>query len=82
MIKVLYFGVLREQFQRDEELIEWSSGDSQMLLTLLRSRGPDWVNALSDNNIFRVVVNHQIAEGVVPIADGSEVALLPPVTGG
>lgn len=82
MIKILYFGKLREALQCDEETLEWSGQDTESLLTFLRSRDQNWAEALSENNIFRVVVNQQIIESALPIPEGAEVAILPPVTGG
>jgi len=82
MIKILYFGKLRESLQCHEEMLEWSGQDTEALLTFLRSRNQNWAEALSENNIFRVVVNQQIIESALPIPEGAEVAILPPVTGG
>ena len=57
MIRILYFGVLRD-------------------------RGPQWAEALAPGQVFRMAVNRQMAYGEVPVPDGAEVGILPPVTGG
>ena len=82
MIKILYFGKLREALQCHEETLEWSGNDTEALLKFLRSRDQNWAEALSEKNIFRIVVNQQIIENHTQIPEGAEVAILPPVTGG
>lgn len=82
MIKILYFGVLRETLGRDAEDLAWQGGDSAALLETLRARGDDWAQALAPGKVFRVVVDRKVVRGVVDIPDGAEVGILPPVTGG
>jgi len=82
MIRILYFGVLKQTLGRAEESLEWSGGQSGDLLALLRARGADWAEALAPGKVFRLVVDQQIVRGEVTIADGAEVGILPPVTGG
>ncbi len=82
MIRILYFGFLREALGRDSETIAWDGGDSDALLALLRARGDDWASALASDKVFRVVVDREVRRGVVAIPDGAEVGILPPVTGG
>ncbi|MCP9761173.1 MoaD/ThiS family protein [Aquitalea sp. S1-19] len=59
-----------------------AGGTSEDLLSLLRARGDDWAAALAPDKVFRVVVDREIKRGVAEIADGAEVGILPPVTGG
>jgi sulfur-carrier protein len=82
MIRVLYFGVLKEHLGCAEESLAWSGGHTGDLLALLRARGADWAEALAPGKVFRLVVDQQIVRGDAPIADGAEVGILPPVTGG
>ncbi|TIC87184.1 MoaD/ThiS family protein [Crenobacter intestini] len=82
MIRILYFGFLREALGRDSETLAWDCGDSDALLALLRARGDDWAAALAPDKVFRVVVDREVRRGVVAIPDGAEVGILPPVTGG
>lgn len=82
MIRILYFGSLKTILGLSEETLEWQGGDSQALLQLLRSRDSKWAEALSEQNIFRLVINHQIIYEPTDIKAGDEVAILPPVTGG
>lgn len=82
MIKIRYFGSLKDILGVTEEQIGWDEGTIDDLLALLRQRNEDWHTALSSNNIFRVAVNQQIIYKPVALKQGDEVAILPPVTGG
>jgi molybdopterin synthase sulfur carrier subunit len=82
MIRVLYFGVLKQTLQREQEQLDWSGGSTADLLALLRARGDDWAQALAPERVFRLVVDQQMVLGDAVIADGAEVGILPPVTGG
>lgn len=82
MIRILYFGRLKDSLGCAQEQIQWSVGDSQALLTLLRGRDSHWAEVLAEKNIFRLAINQQIVYQTTTIVDGDEVAILPPVTGG
>jgi molybdopterin converting factor small subunit len=82
MIRVLYFGVLKEKLGCDQEMLEWNGGSTADLLTRLRDRGAEWAEALAPGKVFRLVVDQRIVRGDAEIADGAEVGILPPVTGG
>ncbi len=83
MIRILYFGALRERLGTEAEELAWTSGcTSDTLLAQLRSRDAHWAEVLAPGQVFRVAVNRQIAHGDTPVPDGAEVGILPPVTGG
>ncbi|CAI3942063.1 Molybdopterin synthase sulfur carrier subunit MoaD (MoaD) (PDB:1FM0) (PUBMED:32239579) [Commensalibacter communis] len=82
MIKIRYFGFLKEILNLEEEEIKWSKGNSQELLTFLRARSSFWAESLSEENIFRLVINKKVIYETTPISSGDEIAILPPVTGG
>lgn len=82
MIKIRYFGSLKDTLGLCEEDFVWQEGNTDSLLNTLRQRGELWAEALSDKNVFRVVVNQQIIYQSVMLKAGDEVAILPPVTGG
>ncbi len=82
MITITYFGNLKDFLQCSEETVDWSGGDIEALLSLLRSRDDVWASALAPENIFRVVVNEEMTFENGDIHPGDRVALLPPVTGG
>ena len=79
-ISVLYFAVFRERLGRDQEALELPSGATvadaldalaarHALVAQLRGR-------------FRVAVNQDFAADTAALADGDELALIPPVAGG
>lgn len=82
MIRILYFGVLRDRLGRDSEELEWAGGSTTDLLALLRTRDAHWAATLAPGQVFRLAVNREMAYGDVPVPDGAEVGILPPVTGG
>ena len=79
-IQVLYFAVFRERLGSDGEVIELADG----------ARVADAITALSDRHAviaslrgrFRVAVNQDFADDDHRLADGDELALIPPVAGG
>jgi len=82
MIKVVYFASIREQLERDQEQLELAPGSSvATLLTLLRSRGAPWDQALGGTALL-VAVNQEMTNLARVLSPGDEVAFFPPVTGG
>jgi len=79
-VRVLLFGVLKDIFQRSEELLELSTGATVYdLLDYYRQLAPE------RDKLFRSValaVNQQYASPNDGLHEGDEVALLPPVSGG
>jgi len=79
-LRVLYFAVFREQLGRDDEVIEIATG----------ARVGDAIAALAARHTaiarlrgrFRVAVNQDFADDDRALADGDELALIPPVAGG
>ena len=83
MIRVLYFASLRERLDRTTEEIEGSAaGSVAELLELLRARGGVWAEALGEGETVLVARNQEMARPDTPLADGDEIGLFPPVTGG
>lgn len=83
MIYIQYFGPLATELGTRVETLSWEhGGTTETLLALLRNRNSRWQNALSDEKIFKIVVEKKICHQVINIPDGAEVAILPPVTGG
>jgi MoaE-MoaD fusion protein len=79
-IAVLYFAVFREKLGRDGEQLELPAG----------ARVCDAVAQLAERHApiaklagrFRVAVNQEFADDTRELADGDELALIPPVAGG
>ena len=81
---LLYFAWVREQIGRDSEEIALPADVQTVaaLLDWLRSRGDGYAQALEDLSVIRVAVNQEFAAPEHAVADGDEIALFPPVTGG
>jgi molybdopterin synthase catalytic subunit len=79
-VRVLYFAVFRERIRTDGETIELADGASLPALVAALEARHDAVRALRGR--YRVAVNQAMAAGDEPLADGDEVALIPPVAGG
>ncbi len=83
MVRVLYFASLREAFGRDrEEVALPQPATVAALVDMLRMRGGVWAEQLSAEQRWRVAVNHDMSPLDQSIAEGDEVAIFPPVTGG
>lgn len=83
MLTVLYFARLREALGVEREALALPSPPAtRALLAALRQRGGAWALELAEGRNFRVAVNQQVVAGDAPLADGDEVAIFPPVTGG
>jgi molybdopterin synthase catalytic subunit len=79
-VRVLYFAVFRERIRTDGETIELADGARLPALVSALEARHDAVRALRGR--YRVAVNQAMAAGDEPLADGDEVALIPPVAGG
>ncbi|MFN0248696.1 MAG: molybdopterin converting factor subunit 1 [Kofleriaceae bacterium] len=79
-VTVLYFAVLRERLHIDEESLELAEGArvQDAISELARRHEP--IATLRTK--FRVAVNQDFADDNHPLAEGDELALIPPVAGG
>ncbi|MBS4096993.1 MAG: molybdopterin converting factor subunit 1 [Sulfuricella sp.] len=84
MITLLYFARLRESFGMSSEQIAISKdvASAGALLDWLRRRGGAWSEELAPGKPVRIAINQTMVAADAPLADGDEVALFPPVTGG
>jgi molybdopterin converting factor subunit 1 len=79
-IDVLYFGMLKEFFGGERDVVELAEGATvDDLLDLLRGRSP---NDLPVWKSLGVAVNREYSGAAAVLHEGDEVALLPPVSGG
>ena len=79
-IQVRYFAVFRERLRTDGEAIELADGaDVAAALAQLAARH-DVIASLRGR--FQVAVNHEMVPASHRLADGDELALIPPVAGG
>ena len=83
-MKLLYFAWLRSKVGLHEEEVSPPAGvsDVHSLLEWLKTRGPNYAEALANPSVVRVAVNQEYATPSQPVRLGDEVALFPPVTGG
>ncbi|MEO6102373.1 MAG: MoaD/ThiS family protein [Pseudoxanthomonas sp.] len=77
-VSLLYFASLREVAGRETEAVESAASDLQSLYMEVQSRhGFQWSQAS-----LRVAVDGEFAHWTDPLLDGSEIAFIPPVSGG
>jgi len=81
-IQLRYFASIREDLGLASEAFDTQATDAAGLLTELRARGGAYAQALAEGRPVRVAINQTMARADTPLADGAEVGLFPPVTGG
>ena len=83
-MRILYFAWLRQKTGIDSEEVEMPTHitDVAGLIDWLKERNENFAEALSDFESIRVAVNQEFAEPDDPVAQGDEVAIFPPMTGG
>ena len=83
-MKLRYFAWIRARIGTAEEEIALPEGvaDVAGMIAWLKGRGPGYAAALADPAVVKVAVNQEYVGRDHPLADGDEVALFPPVTGG
>lgn len=82
MIKVKFFGQLRELLACDETCVELPANSSvQDLLAQLSEQTNKWASYLLADNVL-VAVNQEMSDKDQMLTSGDEVAFFPPVTGG
>ena len=79
-IQVLYFAVFRERLGSDGEVIELAEGAH--VADALAALGERHATIATLRGKFRVAVNQDFAGDDHALADGDELALIPPVAGG
>jgi molybdopterin converting factor subunit 1 len=80
LVKVLFFGTLKDLFAFQQEPLDVPDGATvELLLSLLRDQ------TSKESDVWRtlaVAVNREYAGLATVLREGDEVALLPPVSGG
>jgi len=79
-IRVLYFAVFREKLGREDDVLSLPEGSHVRDAIAVLSGRHDGIAKLSGK--FRVAVNEDFADDDRLLADGDELALIPPVAGG
>jgi len=83
-VRLLYFARLREALGTDAEeaTLPAEVKDVAALTAWLRARGGAWAVELAPGRAYRIAVDQDMANAQTHLADGAEVAIFPPVTGG
>lgn len=83
-MKLLYFAWIRTKIGQSDEIVDPPAHvtDVASLLDWLRSRGPNYAEALANPAVVRVAVNRVLVSTTHPVDVLDEVAVFPPVTGG
>ncbi len=79
-VTVLYFAALRERLGQERETLTLPEAtDDRSVLALIGERHPQLAALLAP---CRLAVDHAFVRGAIALHDGSEVAVIPPVSGG
>ena len=83
-MQVLYFGWVKSRIGIGKEELSPPPEVTNVasLIDWLKGRSDAYANAFEDSTALRVAVNQEIAPLDAAIADGDEVAVFPPMTGG
>lgn len=81
-ITVKYFASIREAVGQGSEQVDTTAASLQALRDELIARGGDYADSLARGKTVRVALNQVMSDEAALLADGSEVAFFPPVTGG
>ena len=83
-MKLLYFAWVRERIGIEQEDVNLPAEikTPAELIKWLKTRGPEFENALAESDKIRVAVNQQHINQTEPLGQATEIALFPPMTGG
>lgn len=83
-MKILYFAWLRERLNRSSDEVSPPSDIVTLadLVIWLRERDEALDMAMENPHIFKLSINARIVPWSTPIAGATEIAILPPMTGG
>ncbi len=81
-ITVRYFASIREAVGYGSEQVDTAATSLLALRDELIARGGNYAESLARGKAVRVALNQVMSDEAAPLAEGSEVAFFPPVTGG
>lgn len=83
-VKLLYFAWVREKTGKAEEIVD-VPGEVKTITDLigwLKTRGPEYAAAFEQSDVIRTAIDQTHVAHDADIANASEIAFFPPVTGG
>ncbi len=84
-VRIVYLARLREAFGCSGETLQLATDDAptvdSIVETLMR-RGGAWADELAPGRAVRFAVNQKLVRRAQAVANGDELAVFPPVTGG
>ena len=84
-VRLVYLARLREALGTGGETLTLAPDAPltiEAVVAALARRGGGWASELAAGRAIRFAVNHRLVTRAHPVADGDEVAIFPPVTGG
>lgn len=81
-ITVKYFASIREAIGSGQETLDTAATTLSALRDELIARGGAHAASLARGKAVRLALNQVMSDEAAPLAEGSEVAFFPPVTGG
>jgi molybdopterin synthase sulfur carrier subunit len=83
-LRLLYFAWVKEKTGIGAEEVELPPDVTSVaeLISWLKSRGPEFVNAFERSEVIKAAVDQRHARHDTMIAGAREIAFFPPVTGG
>jgi molybdopterin synthase sulfur carrier subunit len=83
-VRIVYFAWVRERIGRAEETIALPASVVTIadLIGWLAARGPGYAEAFARPSIIRAAIDRTHTHAGAGIAEASEIAFFPPVTGG
>ena len=81
-MKLLYFAWVRERIGAASEDRDTSAATVRDLVAELCAEDPRYAAAFADMSVVRVALDQELGDLDDPIADASEIAFFPPMTGG
>ena len=82
MMDLIYFSWIREKIGKSGESIETSATTVLELIEELKKKDIRYSEVFSDLGSFRVAINQELADFDASIAEATEIAFFPPMTGG
>ena len=81
-VKLKYFASIREAIGQAGEMVDTSAASLAALRDELIARGGAYAESLAHGKAVRVALDQVMSDESAALAEGSEVAFFPPVTGG